>query len=79
MAAVHDFCVAGDGLGMLQLTTALQIVVPLTQVRSISLLVCRGVEDSSLLVCRGVKDSSLLVCEEVFQPLLFSGICEGGS
>lgn len=60
VAAVHDFCVAGDGLGMLQLTTALQIVVPLTQVRSIS-----------LLVCRGVKESSLLVCEEVYQPLLF--------
>jgi cation-transporting ATPase 13A1 len=32
VAKVHDFCVAGDGLGMLQRTNALQIVVPLTQV-----------------------------------------------
>lgn len=32
VAETHDFCVAGDGLGMLQRTNALQLVVPLTQV-----------------------------------------------
>ncbi|KAG0625464.1 hypothetical protein M758_2G057800 [Ceratodon purpureus] len=32
VAESHDFCVAGDGLGMLQRTNALQLVVPLTQV-----------------------------------------------
>lgn len=28
----HDLCVAGDGLGMLQRTNALQLVIPLTKV-----------------------------------------------
>ena len=28
----HDLCIAGDGLGMLQRTNALQLVIPLTQV-----------------------------------------------
>ncbi|CAK9272759.1 unnamed protein product [Sphagnum jensenii] len=32
LSETHDLCVAGDGLGMLQRTSALQLVVPLTKV-----------------------------------------------
>ncbi|KAG0569601.1 hypothetical protein KC19_6G101700 [Ceratodon purpureus] len=32
VAEIYDLCIAGDGLGMLQRTNALELVVPLTQV-----------------------------------------------
>jgi hypothetical protein len=34
LSEMYDLCVAGDGLGMLQRTSALQLVVPLTKVCS---------------------------------------------
>uniref|UniRef100_A0A7I4D7E7 Cation-transporting ATPase n=1 Tax=Physcomitrium patens TaxID=3218 RepID=A0A7I4D7E7_PHYPA len=78
LAEVYDLCIAGDGLGMLQRTNALQLVVPLVQVfarvapdqKELILTTLKAVGRTTLMCGDGTNDVGALKQAHVGVALL---------